>query len=339
MDQRPNSGHPAKWTLYRQTNAHERGQMDRYANIKPWSHNRVTLNVPEGELDYVNASPVGVPASSEEITKYKYIAMQGPTEPSFDYVWRMIAEQTTSTAVIVQLTTMFEGDMRKCGQYFPHTQQEKTWTLNERNVWNDGWKATLTYDSLDELCEGAIERRKLLLHVEGEDAPRTIWHFLYLRWPDFGVPALTDIGSFFELMRLSREHADLNEPRIIHCSAGVGRTGTFICLEHLMRELELGTFDTVDPNDTDVDLVYDAVDTLRQQRRFMVQSIAQFMFVYQVMRKLWGEKYGQADEEMRGPGQQPALKRLEMASSPAEESASNSSFVSDGGGSDGEMQG
>lgn len=304
--------------------------MDRYGNIRPWDHNRVTLNVPEGEFDYVNASAITVPASSDEAPTYRYIAMQGPTVPSFDYVWRMIAEQTTSTAVIVQLTTMFEGDQRKCGQYFPFTEEDKTWTLNEGDIWNDGWAATLTYDSIEQLSDGAIERRKLLLHVGGEEEPRTVWHLLYVRWPDFGVPALTDIRSFFDLMKLSRELAtEVDEPRIVHCSAGVGRTGTFICLEHLMRELEMGALDAVDPHDLDSDLVFDTVDTLRQQRKSMVQSVAQYMFVYQVMRKLWGERYGVLDEEdLRGAGQ-PALKRFEMAD-PMDESASNSSFASDG---------
>lgn len=300
-------------------------------------------------MDYVNASPIAVPASNEATPAYKYIAMQGPTVQSLDSVWRMVAENTTSTAVIVQLTTMFEGEQPKCAQYFPFSDQDKTWALNAGDdAWGDGWTATLTYDSTEVLCAGAMERRKLLLHVAGEDAPRTVWHYLYLRWPDFGVPALTDVHSFFALMKMSRAHADADtdagEPRFIHCSAGVGRTGTFICLEHLMRELELGALDTVDTADADEDLIFDTVDALRRQRRFMVQSPQQYMFIYQVMRKLWGEKYGLDDDddddddedgESRRAGQ-PALKRFEMApdlAAPDDESASNSSPISDGGAS------
>lgn len=327
-----------RWTFYRPPTTPDKGHHDRYGNIRPYSHNRVVLNVPEGEFDYVNASTVTMPASDDAVPSYRYIAMQGPTDASFDHVWRMVAEQTTTSAVIVQLTTMMEGDMRKCAQYFPFTDEDRTWTLNEGDrSWHDGWTATLTYDSTERLCEGAIERRKLLLHVGGEEAPRIVWHFLYLRWPDFGIPALTDVQSFFELMRLSREHgggddkADAQpQPRIIHCSAGVGRTGTFMCLEHLMRELDMGAFDAIDASDADADLVYETVDALRQQRRYMVQSISQYMFVYQVMRKLWGEKYGVLEDEMRATGQ-PALKRFERADSVFDESASNSSIMSEGG--------
>lgn len=324
-----------KWAFTHGTGSAGKTGMDRYFNIKPWSHNRVKLNVPDGTHDYVNASPISVPASNDKAPTYKYIAMQGPTPASFDCVWRMVAENTTSVAVIVQLTTMIEGDHIKCAQYFPFSDADKTWALNTEDAWGDGWTATLTYESTELLCDGAIERRKLLLHVGGEEEPRTVWHFFYLRWPDFGVPALTDVQSFFDLMKMSREHApEVTEPRFVHCSAGVGRTGTFICLEHLMRELEMGAFDALDPNDgeADDDPVHDTIDALRQQRRFMVQSPPQHMFIYQVMRKLWGERYGVPDDEMarRGAGGQPSLKRFEMADATWDESASNSSFGTQG---------
>lgn len=106
-----------------------------------------------------------------------------------------------------------------------------------------------------------------------------------------------------------------------------------------MRELAMGALDAVDPQDADADPVYETVDALRQQRKFMVQSQSQYLFIYQVMRKLWAEKYGleEDDEVARSSGSigQPALKRLEMAADPAalEEMASNSSQISEGGAS------
>lgn len=297
-----------KWGTFKQVDVEEKGLMDRYVNIKPWNHNRVRLNVPTNELNYVNASEIVLPSNSNpEREPLRYIAMQGPTEPSISYVWRMIAEQLSSPAVIVQLTTMLEGGAIKCHQYFPHDQEHATWDLNEGDAWGDNWQAQLTYDSYEELADGAIEKRKLLLHLQNEEEPRIIWHLLYKRWPDFGVPELEDLDSFFELMRLSRELSVPSNPRIIHCSAGVGRTGTFITLEHLMRELESGAWRNYDEATEGPDLVYDSVDFLREQRVGMVQGKPQFQFIYQVMRKLWQDKYGVDDD-----GNEPAAKRLEV---------------------------
>lgn len=175
---------------------------------------------------------------------------------------------------------------------------------------------------------------------EDEYEERVVWHFLYKKWPDFGVPALEDLDSFFTLMRLSRQkNANPSNPRIVHCSAGVGRSGTFIALEHLMREMDAGVLDDWDSpshfrhgqkdgvndvssmdghnghvekaesNDAEAlkmdveedkgttliegdDLIFHTVNQLREQRRNMVQADSQFLFLYQVLRKLWEERHG-----------------------------------------------
>ena len=135
---------------------------------------------------------------------------------------------------------------------------------------------------------------------------RVVYHFLYKRWPDFGVPVLDDVDSFLGLMRLSAEkNADQDNPRIVHCSAGVGRSGTFIALEHLQRELEAGVFEDAPLSattqsqgeatpDAQDDIVFSTVNQLREQRRMMVQAESQYMFIYRVLRKLWEDKYGVA---------------------------------------------
>ncbi|OAA49627.1 protein-tyrosine phosphatase 2 [Metarhizium rileyi] len=315
---RPDAPTNSRWTSFRQTDGPQRGVMDRYMNIKPWNYNRVKLQVPEQEFDYVNASTITLnPLCDESLPPLRYIAMQGPTLPSFDYVWRMIAEQTSNPAVIVQLTSMMEGGATKCDQYFPDDPDEPTWNLNKENIWNDNWRARLTFKSLEKLADGSIEKRKLLLHVQGQAEPRIVWHFLYTCWPDYGVPTVEDMDSFFELMALSRDHNAPGNPRIIHCSAGVGRTGTFISLEHLMREMDGGILEATEANSKSLpDLIYDTVDLLRQQRRCMVQSEVQYRFVYEVMKKLWQDKYGvvSGGHDPDGSGNsEPAAKRLEVA--------------------------
>ncbi|KAJ0161303.1 Receptor-type tyrosine-protein phosphatase O [Colletotrichum tanaceti] len=304
----------AKWGSYKQTDM-RRGLQDRYFNIKPWNHNRVKLRVPAEELDYVNASTISLSSPSNKgLPPLRYIAMQGPTENSLDFVWRMVAEQLMSPVVIVQLTNFFENNQVKCFPYLPMDDTQGPWTINEMDGWSDGWTATLSFDSLTTLEDGAIEVRKLLLRVGEEEEDRIIWHLLYTKWPDFGVPSVDDLASFFTLMRLSREYNTVPEnPRIIHCSAGVGRTGTFITLEHLMRELDDGALDEYDGAGEGDDLIFATVDALREQRRSMVQAESQYLFLYQVLRKLWQEKY---DIEDSDGDSEPAAKRLEVEELP-----------------------
>jgi protein-tyrosine phosphatase len=311
---RPDADEDNRWGTYHLTDM-SKGPMDRYSNIKPWSHNRVKLRVPPAELDYVNASAITLePLGNKNRTPLRYIAMQGPTPPSVPFVWRMFAEQLTSPMVIVQLTDMVEGGMVKCFPYLPMTMAQtetEPWTVNEQNAWGDDWEATLALDKFETLENGAIELRKLKLQVKDDAKPRDVFHFLYTKWPDFGVPALEDIDSFLKLMRLSRAYNKANNPRIIHCSAGVGRTGTFITLEHLLRELDDGFLENYDGDGEKDDLVFQTVNSLREQRRSMVQAEPQFLFIYQVLRKLWLDKYGQGED---GEGdEEPAAKRLEVS--------------------------
>ena len=279
--------------------------MDRYCNIKPWSHNRVKLRVGEESLDYVNASHVELTSASDPtLPPLRYIAMQGPTQHSLEYVWRMVAEQLGDQAVIVQLTNMVEHGAQKCFPYFPLEEGGPAWLVNEGDEWGDGWRAEVAFVESESLADGAIELTKLRLRVageEGEEEDRTVWHFLYTRWPDFGVPAMEDLDSFFELMRLSREYAGPEAPRVVHCSAGVGRTGTFISLEHLMRELEGGHLEGHDEGGEEgPDVVFETVDELRAQRKSMVQAESQFVFVYRVLKRLWEERYGVGEGEGEG---------------------------------------
>ncbi|KAK5661737.1 hypothetical protein OQA88_9837 [Cercophora sp. LCS_1] len=371
--------------------------LDRYMNIQPWQNHRVKLQVPEGKIDYINASPITLTPSPRPANDAQpgdsrepdhYIAMQGPKPSSIDHVWRMVVEQLESPGVIVMLTETHEGHMEKCSLYFPRRKEDPPLEINERDEFGDGFRATVRCEGLEDTPAGdAIELRKLVVRVyrrpgsstkssaenstvagaqSGADADsaakmndsaalalaeevaeeRIVWHFLYKKWPDFGVPALADLESFFTLMRLSREkNAGPHNPRIVHCSAGVGRSGTFIALEHLLRELDAGVLEHYDermttparslagsdsqawaegqavkgnertgdtsPATTIIeeegeDLIFSTVNQLREQRKNMVQAEGQYLFIYQVLRKLWQDKYG-----AEGNGE-PAAKRLEV---------------------------
>ncbi|EGO55709.1 hypothetical protein NEUTE1DRAFT_67606 [Neurospora tetrasperma FGSC 2508] len=388
-------------------------QLDRYGNIQPWHNNRIKLQVPEGKIDYINASPIVLPPTvlttadgetSNTQEPDRYIAMQGPKQCTTDHVWRMAVEQLESPGVIVMLTETHEGDFEKCYQYFPRTTEDTPLEINEGDEFGDGFRATVRCVGIEDTPAGdAIELRKMVIHVhksagrksvdsksngsqskrqtpepenatteepkitspltqmaketeenltisepeetvgrnseEEEVEERIVWHFLYKKWPDFGVPDLADLDSFFTLMSLSREkNAGPHNPRIVHCSAGVGRSGTFIALEHLMRELDAGVLENWDERTAGVgeslsspirtsqeevmspigstkgrddnDLIFQVVNQLREQRKTMVQAESQYLFIYQVMRKLWLDKYG-GDGDDSSSGER-AAKRLEV---------------------------
>lgn len=306
-------------------------------------------------------SPLAPP---ERRPPLQYIAMQGPKFSTTDHAWRMVAEQLRSPAVIVMLTETHEMGMEKCYPYFPRGPDDPPLLIGEGDEFGDGFRARVECAEVEERAGGAIEMRRLALTIEevqargnekeeaedvdvdvegrdGEEAAEgegertserkrttrtmTVWHLLYRRWPDFGVPALEDIGSFFELMRLSRElNASDDNPRIIHCSAGVGRSGTFMALEHLMREVDSGDLENYDRDRGGVgeDLVFGTVNALREQRRQMVQAEPQYLFIYTVLRKLWMDKYGIPDDQAGAKAalEEPAAKRLEVDHDPFVES-------------------
>ncbi|KAI0397565.1 hypothetical protein F5Y17DRAFT_414952 [Xylariaceae sp. FL0594] len=281
---------------------------DRYSDIRPYANNRVQLPVPEGKFDYINASPIVSPSPLRPDTRpeLKYIAMQGPKEDTIGHTWRMVAHMPESPVVMVMLTKTTDAYghgiyYNKCAQYYPSQPKEVKPFPNpeyeEQDEFGDGFRGYVECLSLEKRHGGDIEVRQLKLHVEGHEDTTTIWHLLYTKWPDHGVPEGGDYDSFFELMKLSRElNSSTNNPRIIHCSAGVGRTGTFIALETLMREIDEGAMDRLDPDvdvtDNDNDPIYRAVDTLREQRLKMVQDVSQYKFIHQVLRRQWLDRHG-----------------------------------------------
>jgi protein-tyrosine phosphatase len=183
----------------------------------------------------------------------------------------------------------------KCFPYYPLDENSPPLKINEKNDLGEDFKAEVRFVSKEPSMEGtAIEVRKLLMTVEGEDEEKPIWHYLYPNWPDFGALEEENVASVLGLMDISRKQNGKGEnPRIVHCSAGVGRTGTFVALEFLIGELQGGAWEGWDESAmAQTDPIYDTVNQLRMQRKTMVQAYEQYAFLYEVLRKVWEEKYG-----------------------------------------------
>jgi protein-tyrosine phosphatase len=307
--------------------------LDRYSNIHPWANNRIHLKVPDGFNDYINASPVTLVSTSEKQSTIKtgiqdkYICMQGPKKQTVDHVWHMVWHElatpyNSSPAVIVMLSPTHgpspddpSKTIEKCYTYFPKDENSEPIVINETNELGEDFKATIRFISREPGIEGTkIEIRQFAMTVEGEDEEKPIWHYLYPNWPDFGALEEQNVASILSLMEKSREHNGKGEnARVIHCSAGVGRTGTFVALEFLLGELTGGAWEGWEQSaKAGTDPVYDTVNQLRTQRKTMVQAYEQYAFLYEVLRKIWEEKYGTecvGGEHKHPAGESPAKKR------------------------------
>ena len=225
--------------------------------------------------------------------------MQGPKEAGVEHFWQMVWQETQAVAVIIMLTQLHEGFREKCFQYFPDSVDSEQYQFRVADELGEEHEAVLRCreGSYDEVAKTSIRT----LQIESQERTKTIYHLFFLGWPDFGVPGAADRSALLELIKLSREkNSGWVNPRIVHCSAGVGRTGSFIALEHLLAELEVGALENLD--DVADDPVFETVNELRQQRMTMVQSELQFQFLYELLQDATRAKLKEKmiAEKMRG---------------------------------------
>lgn len=216
----------------------------------------------------------------------------------------MTWDETSDPAVIVMLTQTSEGGREKCYQYFPESLENDTLTITDESEPEDDFLATVKLLEIDEDPASKSIIRKLLLTV-GEES-KIVWHLLFTGWRDFGIPEDEDRLALLELIDRSTKKAGSSEnPRIIHCSAGVGRSGTFIALDFLLQEIIDGSTGNTEAMNDDSDPVYDTVNSLREQRMMMVQNEAQLNFIYRVLKEKWLAK--QADAHRDSPETRQAM--------------------------------
>nr|XP_033808284.1 receptor-type tyrosine-protein phosphatase beta isoform X2 [Geotrypetes seraphini] len=231
---------------------------NRYNNILPYDSTRVKLsNVDDDPCsDYINASYI--PGNS---FRREYIAAQGPLPGTKDDFWKMAWEQNVQN--IVMVTQCVEKGRVKCDHYWPFDQDSL-------------YYGDLIVQMLSEsvLPEWTIREFKICSE-EQLDSTRLVRHFHYTVWPDHGVPETTQ--SLIQFVRTVRDYINRTPgtgPTIVHCSAGVGRTGTFIALDRILQQLD--SRDSVD--------IYGAVHDLRLHRVHMVQTECQYVYLHQCVR-------------------------------------------------------
>ncbi|NXP21897.1 PTPRJ phosphatase, partial [Scytalopus superciliaris] len=225
---------------------------NRYNNVLPYDISRVKLsNESSGTGDYINANYM--PGYN---SRKAFIAAQGPLPNTVEDFWQMIWEKNIYS--IVMLTKCVEQARTKCEQYWPD-KQSKTYG-----------DIMVTIASEIVLPEWTIRE----FTVEKSDTPEshTVCQFHFTSWPDHGVPETTDLLiNFRHLVYQYNRRNLIDSPTLVHCSAGVGRTGTFIAIDRLIQQMEMEN--TVD--------VYGVVYDLRMHRPLMVQTEDQYVFLNQ----------------------------------------------------------
>ena len=195
-----------------------------------------------------------------------------------DDFWQMVWNETEDVAVIVMLTPTTESGREKCFQYFPMDSGVSPYRLIAEGHSDQLEDGEIAYVDLEEQGPNTQVRK---LKLSYGDKSKDVWHLLFTAFPDFGVPDKQDRAELLDLIRLSAvKNTYAGNPRIVHCSAGVGRTGTFISVEYLLSLLASGTIEQMGDSE---DPIFDLVTELRLQRMTMVQSISQYQFLHDIL--------------------------------------------------------
>ncbi|XP_058856002.1 receptor-type tyrosine-protein phosphatase V-like isoform X2 [Acipenser ruthenus] len=226
---------------------------NRYQSVLPYDHSIVKLTPIDSEpnSDYINANFIPGYSSLQE-----FICTQGPLRSTMTDFWRMVWEQNVRS--VVMLTLCKEHGKVLCEPYWPALDSTQGYGQVE-------------VTTLSQSCSQDWRVSQLKLYHSSTHTERRVSHFYYTAWPDCGVPRTpASMTSFTEHVREQLNKTEGAGPTVVHCSAGVGRTGTFITLDWLLQQLKSGS--AVD--------VPGIVHKLRRSRCLMVQTLDQYIFIH-----------------------------------------------------------
>ncbi|XP_065698709.1 receptor-type tyrosine-protein phosphatase F isoform X13 [Patagioenas fasciata] len=244
---------PGQQFTWENSNLEVNKPKNRYANVIAYDHSRVILTSIDGVpgSDYINANYIDGYRKQNA-----YIATQGPLPETLSDFWRMVWEQRTAT--IVMMTRLEEKSRVKCDQYWPSRGTE-TYGMIQVTLVDTVELATYTV-------------RNFALYKNGSSEKRELRQFQFMAWPDHGVPEYpTPILAF--LRRVKACNPPDAGPLVVHCSAGVGRTGCFIVIDAMLERMK---------HEKTVD-IYGHVTCMRSQRNYMVQTEDQYIFIHEAL--------------------------------------------------------
>lgn len=229
--------------------------LNRYSDIIPNPHSRVPLGQIAGGPGYINANFI----RSFDGSRKAYIATQGPIAATISHFWQMTWEQ--GSTIIVMLTGLIELGRSKCDRYWPAGVGSEF-----EAQYGDFFITTTSTEQIGSYTRSVLHLRR----GKRSSDVRIINHFWFNTWPDHGTPP--DVKGVLHMLADARGGDD-SKPWVVHCSAGIGRTGTFIGIDMGARRLSRG--DEAD--------VLGLIRAMREDRGGMVQTDAQAAFVHRAL--------------------------------------------------------
>ena len=257
----------------------ENKKKNRYKDIRPYKYNRIKLdNIKDPNDNYINASPIHI------IEHNFFITTQGPKKETINDFWTMIIEQNCN--VILMLCREYEEKKVKCADY---------WNVKEIRIYEKGQEKVKKVEIINEnkqAIKDCIIREIKITNMETKEEENNILQINYEGWPDKGVPSIEngEVFNTFEkiIEEIDKKRKEIDKKRkdwpiVVHCSAGVGRTGTFISMYYLEKEIK----DQINQNKDKIEFnIFNLVRKIKEMRMHLVQVYEQYKFIYEFVKYL-----------------------------------------------------